>query len=73
MRNGLCWKNGGWLRDRESRNVLSYSNVSVPPPQPVFGERGFGFLREIREWERSYKTPLLDTLHSYSYITFIRD
>lgn len=25
----------GGLRDRESRNVLSYSNVSVPPPQPV--------------------------------------
>lgn len=37
----------GGLRDRESRNVLSYSDVSVPPPQPVvwgaqvlvFGER----------------------------------
>lgn len=44
----------GGLRDRESRNVLSYSDVSVPPPQPVFGEWRFGFLREIRVWERSY-------------------
>lgn len=37
----------GGLRDRESRNVLSYSNVSVPPPQPVvWGAQVWFFARD---------------------------
>lgn len=52
----------GGLRDRESRNVLSYSDVSVPPPQPVFGERRFWFLARDKRVGRvvflfGYLTP----------------
>lgn len=36
------------------------------------GSEVFGFWREIREWERSYKTPLLDIPNGHSYVTFIR-
>lgn len=52
----------GGLRDRESRNVLSYSDVSVPPPQPVvWGARFLVLARDKRVGKVvflfSYLTP----------------
>lgn len=64
---------GGYLRDRESLGFLRYLTVvqcsSSSSTTRGLGSEVFGFWREIREWEGSYKTPLIDTLNGHSHLT----